>query len=98
MKNFVQAGNIITLIAPYARTSGQGLLVGSIFGVATTDAALGAAVESVVEGVCDLAKVSAQAWTAGNLIYWDDTAKLTTTVSTSNKLIGCAAAAASNPS
>src|SRR5262245_31229773 len=98
MKNFVQNGNIVTLTAPYARTSGQGLLVGSIFGVAQTDAASGAAVESVVEGVVDLTKVSAQAWTAGNLIYWDDTAKNATTVSTSNKLVGVAIAAAANPS
>jgi predicted RecA/RadA family phage recombinase len=51
-----------------------------------------------VTGVFDLATVSAQAWTAGVLIYWDNTAKNTTTVSTSNKLIGVAAAAAANPS
>jgi predicted RecA/RadA family phage recombinase len=32
------------------------------------------------------------------LIYWDDTAKNFTTVSTSNKIVGVAVAAASNPS
>jgi predicted RecA/RadA family phage recombinase len=34
MKNFVQPGNTITLTAPYAVASGDGLLVGYIFGVA----------------------------------------------------------------
>ena len=37
MKNYVQPGNTITLTAPYAVTSGDGFLVGSIFGVAAGD-------------------------------------------------------------
>jgi predicted RecA/RadA family phage recombinase len=98
MKNFVQQGDTITLTAPYARTSGQGMLVGSIFGVASTDAASGATVEAAVAGVFDLTKVSAQAWVAGNLIYWDDTAKNCTTAVSTNKLIGVAVAADANPS
>ena len=40
MKNFIQKGNNITLTAPYNVTSGDGLLVGSAFGVATGDALL----------------------------------------------------------
>jgi predicted RecA/RadA family phage recombinase len=98
MKNAVQNGEVLTLTAPYARTSGQGMLVGSIFAVCTADAGNGATVEAEVGGVFDLAKVSAQAWTVGALIYWDDSAKLTTTVSTSNKLVGIATAVAANPS
>lgn len=98
MKNFIQTGDTLTLTAPYARLSGQGMLVGSIFGVATADVASGADVEARLAGVVDLAKVSAQAWTQGALIYWDDTAKNCTTTSSTNKLIGVAAAAAANPS
>ena len=41
MKNYVQPGNTITLTAPYAVTSGDGLLVGAIFGVAAGTAILG---------------------------------------------------------
>ena len=41
MRNFVQPGNTITLTAPYAVASGDGLLVGSIFGIAAGTAALG---------------------------------------------------------
>ena len=33
-------------------------------------------------------KVAAQAWTAGQAIYWDDTAKNFTTVATANTLAG----------
>ena len=98
MKNFVQPGEVVTLAAPYAVSSGDGLLVGSIFGIASGDASLAADVEAATEGVFDLKKTSAQAWTVGALIYWDNTAKEATNVSTSNKLIGTAIAAASNPS
>ena len=67
MKNYVQPGNTITLTAPYAVTSGDGLLVGSIFGVAAGNAILGDPVETAVEGVYDLKKVASQAWAAGDL-------------------------------
>lgn len=90
MKNYVQPGNTITLTAPYAVTSGDGLLVGSIFGVASGDAALGEPIETALTGVFDLAKAGSQAWTAGAKVYWDDTNKRTTSVATSNTLIGVA--------
>ncbi len=98
MKNFVQPGNTLTLVAPYTVVSGAGLLVGNIFGVASADAASGADVEAVAEGVFDLAKVSAQAWAQGDPIYWDDSAKLCTTTAGANTPIGHATAIAANPS
>ncbi len=96
--NRVQPGNRLTLTAPYAVASGAGLKVGNIFGVALSDAALNGTVEAAVEDVYSLAKVSAQAWAVGDLIYWDDTAKLATTSPTGNLLIGFATAVAANPS
>lgn len=90
MKNYVQPGNTITLTAPYAVTSGDGVLVGSIFGVAAGTAALGDPVETALEGVYDLKKVASQAWAVGDKIYWDNTAKNTTKTLTSNTLIGVA--------
>lgn len=98
MKNYIQKGDVLTLTAPYARSSGQGALIGSIFGVATNDVENGAEGEFAVEGVIELAKTSAEAWDQGDLVYWDDTNKVCTSVSTSNKLIGVAVAAAANPS
>ena len=93
MKNYVQPGNTITLTAPYAVTSGDGLLVGSIFGVAAGTAALGEAVETALVGVYELKKVASQAWAAGDKVYWDNTAKEATKTTTSNTLIGAAVAA-----
>ncbi len=90
MKNYVQPGTTLTLTAPYAVTSGDGLLVGSIFGVAAGDAASGATVEAALAGVFDLTKVGSQAWSAGAKVYWDDTNKRCTTVATDNTLIGVA--------
>ncbi|MFW8636627.1 DUF2190 family protein [Cribrihabitans pelagius] len=90
MKNYVQPGNTITLTAPYAVTSGDGLLVGSIFGIASADATLNDPVEAALVGVFDLTKVGSQAWAVGAKVYWDDTNKRTTSVATSNTLIGVA--------
>jgi len=84
--------------APAALSSGDGVLVGMLFGVAQTDAANAAQVQIVRRGVFTLPKVSAQAWTQGAKIYWDDTAKLCTTVATANTVIGAAVLAAANPS
>ena len=90
MKTYVQPGNTITLTAPYAVASGDGLLVGSIFGVASGTAALGETVEAALTGVYDLKKVASQAWAAGDKVYWDNTAKACTTTVGSNTLIGIA--------
>ena len=90
MKNYVQTGNTITLTAPYAVTSGDGLLVGSIFGVAAGTVALGEAVEAALVGVYDLKKVASQAWAAGDKVYWDNTNKEATKTATANTLIGVA--------
>ncbi len=95
MKNYVQPGNTLTIPAVAAAVvSGQGLLVGSMFGVVSGDAAIGEDAELQLVGVFDLAKVAATAIGQGVQVYWDDTAKNVTSVSTSNTLIGVAAVAA----
>jgi len=98
MKNFVQPGEVVSVAAPYAVASGAGLLIGNLFGIATTAAENGAAVEALIVGVVDIAKNSAEAWSVGSAIYWDDTAKVATIESDDNIPIGVAVAAASNPS
>lgn len=97
-KNYIQEGDTLTLPAPYAVSSGQGALIGVLFGVALVTLANAESGSFMVEGVFDLAKTSAQAWTIGARIYWDDTAKVCTTTATSNTLIGVAVAVAANPS
>ena len=90
MKNFVAVGNILTLSAPAALTSGQGALIGSIFGVAQKDAANGEDVAILVTGVFELPKAASQAWAVGAKVYWDNTAKVCTTTVGTNTLIGVA--------
>ena len=51
MKNFVQHGLTITLAAPAAITSGSGVQVGAIFGVAMHDAASGDPVETATSEI-----------------------------------------------
>lgn len=96
--NYLQEGGHVTVAAPAAKTSGDGVLVGSLFGVAITTVANGANVEIATTGVWNLAKTSAQAWTVGQRIYWDDTNSVATSTASSNKLIGVAMAVAANPS
>jgi predicted RecA/RadA family phage recombinase len=90
MKNYIQPGNTITLTAPYDVNSGDGLLVGSIFGVATGGALSGATVEAALVGVFDLTKVGSQAWSPGDRVYWDNTGKQVTKTASGNTLIGTA--------
>lgn len=89
MKNYVQQGDVLTLTAPYTVTSGAGALVGGIFGVATGDVANAAEGEFVIRGVYDIAKASG-AVAVGDELYWDNTAKVVTTVPTGNTPIGFA--------
>jgi len=98
MKNFISTGDIITVTAPYDVASGAGVLVGAIFGFAVTSAKSGEQVNIKRSGVFDHAKTSAQAWTEGVALYWDNTNKVLTTTASGNTLVGAAAAVAANPS
>lgn len=95
--NFVQEGDTLDLLAPYAVSSGDGMKVGSIFAVALGDAENGAAVRGATDGVWDLTKTSAQAWTVGQKIYWDNSNKRCDSDGTLGQLIGVATAIAANP-
>lgn len=90
MKNYIQPGDTLALAAPYDVVSGAGALVGSIFGVAAYDALSGETVELATRGVFEMTKAGTQAWTVGQKVYWDNTAKNVTNVSTANTLIGVA--------
>ena len=89
MKNWIQPGDTVTVVAPAAASSGGGVLVGALFGVAISDAAAGDNLEMITEGVVDLPK-AAVAITQGAKVYWDNTAKTVTNVVGANTLIGCA--------
>jgi predicted RecA/RadA family phage recombinase len=98
MKNYIQKGTTLTLVAPYNVLSGDGFKVGAIFAIAVGAALANNPVEGVTEGVFALPKTSGQAWTLGQKIYWDDTNKRCDTDGTTGMLIGVATVIAANPS
>lgn len=96
--NYSQPGEVLDLLAPYDRNVGEGALIGSIFGVAVVNVLSGESGRFATCGVWSLAKTSAQAWTVGQKVYWDDSNKRCDTDGTVGMLIGVAVAAAANPS
>jgi len=99
MQNYLNSGSNVTVTAPEDLTSGRPVAVGSLFGIAATDAASGDEVVIQTAGAANLPKVSGQAWAVGDVIYWSEAANLCTTVSAPGLLeIGVAIAAAANPS
>lgn len=97
-KGFVQPGEVLNLTAPYDVAVNDGALIGgTIFGIARNTYLSGDVnAEFQLTGVWDIAKVSAQAWTVGQTIYWDNSAKLATTTPATVK-IGVATRAEANP-
>jgi predicted RecA/RadA family phage recombinase len=99
MRNYVQPGKTLTLTAPSGGvTSGRGYLIGGLLVIACVTAAENEPFAAMVEGVFTHAKTSAQAWTEGQKIYWDDTNHRFDSDSTVGPLVGVAAAVAANPS
>ena len=93
MNNWIQPGKTITLIAPRALASGAAFMVGSIFGIAKSAAAIGANVETELVGVVDIVK-AAGAVTQGQKLYWDNVNFVVTTVAGGNTQVGVATQAA----
>ena len=95
MKNYVQEGDYIEVVLPYARTSGQGVLLGALFGVCVVDGASGASINIHTEGVYDLEAATGAGTDAvvGAKAYWDNSAKKITPVSSNNSYIGAFMAA-----
>lgn len=99
MQNYVQPGEIVEFTAPSGGVvSGTGVLIGSLVVIATVTAAQTVRFNGIVTGVVLHAKTSAQAWTEGVKLYWDNSAKVFTTSAGGNTLAGVAAVAAANPS
>ena len=93
MINYIKSGETLTLAAPYDVLSGGGFKVRNVFAVAAYDALSGVDVEGSTKGVFDIAK-DTSAFSQGDLVYWDDSAKKATSTVGSNLLIGAATDAA----
>tara|TARA_R110002072_G_scaffold215410_2_gene372556 strand:+ start:6743 stop:7072 length:330 start_codon:yes stop_codon:yes gene_type:complete len=96
MKNFVQAGENITVTAAAAATSGDGVKIGSLFGIAAGDAETGDPLVLVTAGVFDMPKVAADDITLGAVVYWRSSDGLVTTTASGNTKVGVAVTAAGN--
>lgn len=99
MKNFVQRGDVLTLVPAAAVAAGVGYLFGAgLFGVAVADVASGAEGAFIVEGVIQLPKTSALAIAVGDRVFWDATNKVVNKTTTAQQCVGVAVEAAANPS
>ena len=98
MKNYVQRGDTLDIVAAAAVTSGSVQVVGTIIGVANTDAAVGETYALNVTGVYELPKTSALAIAVGDTLYFDAANKVVNKTSAGNTKIGVAVTAAANPS
>lgn len=98
--NYINSGKNVDLTAPTGGvTSGVGALIGRLFSIAMQTVAAAASFVGATAGSWTLAKTSAQAWVAGDPIYWDNTNKRADNVPTAGfRRIGVAVDAAANPS
>lgn len=88
MKNYVNSGARVTLVAAAIALSGNVVVVGTMFGVAANNAQVGDDLVIDTVGVFDLTAKVADTATIGAVAYWDDTAKAVTTTATNNTKIG----------
>lgn len=94
MRNFIQPGNYLTVVAAAAVVSGAFVKVGTMFGVAATSAKAGEQFELKIGDVYEFPKVAAEAWTQGQTIYMT-AAGIATTVEGTNTKAGVASEAVS---
>jgi predicted RecA/RadA family phage recombinase len=97
MKTYIQNGHIITVPTPTGSiASGDGLIVGNIFGIAAFSAAEGDPLELATAGVYKLPKATAAVLAVGARVAWDNTAKQVNTPGAGRFPIGVAVEAAGN--
>lgn len=93
MKNYLGVGDTVDLPAPTGGViSGVAYLIGALLAVANVTAAQGTVVAFSRKGMFTLPKATGQTWTAGALLYWDNTAKNFTTTASTNTRAGIALA------
>lgn len=71
MKNHIQTGQNIDVPAPSAISSGDGVLIGELFGVASKNAQPNEIVAIATTGVFELPKAVADTLSLGDPVFWD---------------------------
>jgi len=85
---FVQEGDCIDYTPGGALATGDVVVQGDLVGVVTRPLAANEVGALAVLGVFDFTKNTNVAYTAGTILYWDDTNNVVTTTATGNKQIG----------
>ncbi|HMP05786.1 MAG TPA: DUF2190 family protein [Lacipirellulaceae bacterium] len=85
---FVQEGMSIDYTPGADVAAGDVVVQGDLVGVAKTEIKSGKLGALAVAGVFDFAKNTGVAYTAGQVLYWDDAVNVVTTAAPGNKLIG----------
>lgn len=98
MKNFISTGSNVSVPAPAVVASGDGVLVGSLFVVANSNAESGQNVVLSTTGVYAIAKEATDDMTLGAPVYWKTATSTVTTTASGNAKIGVVVAPAGNPS
>jgi len=89
MKNFIQEGKVVTLVAPVGGVvSGNIVIISTLASVASTTEVAGEDFEGETEGVFEFTKTTADAPAQGADAYWEDTLKEVTVASAGNTLVG----------
>ncbi len=97
MQNHIQNGHVITVTTPAGGiASGDGLIVGNMFGIAAYSAAEGDPLELATTGVFKLPKATAAVLTVGARVAWDNTAKNINVPGAGRFPVGVATEAAGN--
>jgi predicted RecA/RadA family phage recombinase len=95
-QNYIMSGDVCNVVLAADAVAGTPFLLGIRLAVPLASGSTGDTVACSMEGVFTVPKATGSAWTQGEQLYWDDTAKNVTTVSTSNTAIGWAFDAAAS--
>ncbi|MGI3168972.1 DUF2190 family protein [Pseudooceanicola sp. C21-150M6] len=100
MRNYIQEGKHITITAAATASAGDGVLIGSLFGIACGYAAIGDDLDLATVGVFDMPKLSTAVFAVGDPVYWDDAESIVTDDDNEggNSRVGIAVTTAANPS
>jgi len=97
MKTYIQNGHVITVTTPTGGiASGEGLIVGNIFGIAAYSSTEGDPLELATTGVYKLPKATAVVLAVGTRVAWDNTAKNINVLGAGRFPVGIATEAAGN--
>lgn len=93
-RTYIAQGDVLTLTSPTGGVvAGTAYLIGGLVVIAQETVAQTLPFDAYVTGVHNVTKVGSQAWAEGAVVYWDNSAKNFTTVTTSNYRAGVAVVA-----